>query len=253
MVERDVQVLSATETGDPSGTAWTEAGDIDHRGHDAALRLAEYIEGDVERIADRVRELLDVGWQRVEVATDHGWLLVPGGLPKVDLPAAATAIKKGRCARLKDGANVAVPTVPWYWDPDVRIALAPGISCFEAGKLYEHGGVSLQECVVPRLRVTAGQAVRPTGGPEITRVRWLGLLCRIEFAGVRPGARVDIRGLPADPSTSVAERAKETTGEGRISLIVPDEEHEGEDAYVVVLGAEDELLGQAPVIIGQNQ
>ena len=46
------------------------------------------------------------------------------------------------------------PTVPWFWDPDVRIALAPGATCFEANKEYEHGGVSPQECIVPRLTVT---------------------------------------------------------------------------------------------------
>ena len=80
----------------------------------------------------RIRELLDAGWKRVDVVTDHGWILLPGGMEKVELPAATTEIKKGRCARLKDGAAVDVPTVPWFWDQDVRIALAPGVTCFEA-------------------------------------------------------------------------------------------------------------------------
>ena len=57
-------------------------------------------------------------------------------------------------------ASVDVPTVPWFWDPDVRIALAPGATCFEANKEYEHGGVSPQECIVPRLTVTAGRGRR---------------------------------------------------------------------------------------------
>ena len=82
----------------------------------------------------------------------------PSGLPKNEsLPVAATVSKKGRCARVKDGASVDVPTVPWHWDNDVRIAVAPGISCFEANQTYEHGGVSPQECFVPRLTVTAPQ------------------------------------------------------------------------------------------------
>ncbi len=34
MTEHGVQVLNATETGDPSSSAWTEAGEFDHRGHD---------------------------------------------------------------------------------------------------------------------------------------------------------------------------------------------------------------------------
>ena len=36
-------------------------------------------------IRDRITELLAAGWKRVRVVTDHGWLLLPGGLPKIDL------------------------------------------------------------------------------------------------------------------------------------------------------------------------
>ena len=37
--------------------------------------------------------------------TDHGWLLMPGDLPKVELPEHLTEIRKGRCARLKEGSQ----------------------------------------------------------------------------------------------------------------------------------------------------
>ena len=105
-------------------------------------------------------------------------------MEKVDLPVAVAAKKKGRCARLKEGAVVGGPTVPWFWDQDVRIAVAPGASCFEANKEYEHGGVSPQECIVPRLSVKVGSAQPTAAGPEIVSVKWLGLLCRIALAGV---------------------------------------------------------------------
>ena len=132
MADNGVQVLGPTETGDPSGTAWAEAGEFDHRGHDVGIRLVDYLDEEVDRIVGRIRELLDAGWQRVDVVTDHGWILLPGGMEKVELPPATTEVKKGRCARLKDGAMVETPTVPWFWDQDVRIALAPGVTCFEA-------------------------------------------------------------------------------------------------------------------------
>ena len=118
---------------------------------------------------------------------------------------------------------------------DVRIALAPGVTCFEANKEYEHGGVSPQECIVPRLTVTAGHSAAGDGGPEITKVKWLGLLCRVEFSGVTEKVVVDLRGLPADPKTSIAEEAKETSSAGKVSLFVPDEEHEGERAHLVLV------------------
>ena len=253
MADNHVQVLSSTEVGDPAGTAWTEAGEIDHRGHDVHVRLVDYLDDDVDRIVTRIRELLDAGWSRVEIVTDHGWLLLPGRMEKVELPVSTAEVKKGRCARLKAGATVDVPTVPWFWDADVRIAVAPGLSCFEAGKEYEHGGISPQECIVPRLTVTAGTSHAPAGGPEITKVTWLGLLCRIELTGAGHGIVVDIRGLAADPKTSIAERAKETTTSGKASLNVPDEDHEGQPAHLVLVGPDGQLLADRDLVVGKNR
>ena len=253
MVDNGVQVLGPTETGNPSGTAWAEAGELDHRGHDVGIRLVDHLDEEVDRIVGRIRELLDAGWQRVDVVTDHGWVLLPGGMEKVDLPPATTEVKKGRCARLKGGAVVETPTVPWFWDQDVRIAVAPGVTCFEASKEYEHGGVSPQECIVPRLTVTAGAAPTTTGGPEISKVKWLGLLCRIELTGVGTGVVADLRALPADASTSLAEEAKETSGAGRVSLVVPDEEHQGERAHLVLVAADGQILAQREVVVGKNR
>jgi hypothetical protein len=252
MGDNGVQVLGPTETGDILGTAWAEVGEVDHRGHDMGIRLVEHLDDEVNRIVGRTRELINAGWERVELLTDHGWLLLPGGMEKVELPPATTEVKKGRCARLKDGAVVEAPTVPWFWDADVRIAIAPGATCFEANKEYEHGGVSPQECIVPRLIVKAGE--KTTGrGPEFTKVKWLGLQCRIEYSGVTDKVLVDLRGLPAEPSSSIAEQAKETSGAGKVSLLVPDEDHEGERAYLVLVAANGQILGQREVVVGRNR
>lgn len=253
MGERGGQILGAIETGDPSGWAWTEAGAIDSRGHQFQSALVDDVDRELDDIAKRVKLLLDAGWSRVEVVTDHGWLLLPGSMERVDLPAATVEVKKGRCARLKDGADVSVPTAPWHWDSNVRIALAPGISCFEAGKEYEHGGVSLQECVVPRLVIRPRSEKVRTGGAAITRVKWLGLMCRVEYENVASGVTVDIRALPADATTSVAATVKETAGAGKQSLHVPDEELEGERAFLVLVGADGTILAQREVAIGVNR
>ena len=104
----------------------------------------------------RVESLLAAGWQEVRIVTDHGWLLMPGGLPKADLPKYLTATRWRRCAVVKESATVDVPCFPWFWAEEVRIACPPGIDCFMAGEEYSHGGLSLQECVVPQLSVLAG-------------------------------------------------------------------------------------------------
>ena len=44
MESNGVQVLNAVETGDPSGHAWAEAGQIDHRGHDDGIRMVDYLD-----------------------------------------------------------------------------------------------------------------------------------------------------------------------------------------------------------------
>jgi hypothetical protein len=253
MVDNGVQVLGSSEAGDTSGSAWAEAGEIDHRGHDLGARLVDLLDDEVGRIAGRIRELLDAGWRHVNVVTDHGWVLLPGGLEKVELPPATTSVKKGRCARLKDGAVVEVPTVPWFWDSSVQIALAPGVTCFEANKEYEHGGVSPQECIVPRLLVSVGTATTIAGGPEFTKVKWLGLQCRVEFSGVTDKVIVDLRGLPAEPKSSIAELTKETSTAGKLSLLVPDEEHEGERAYLVIVAPDGQILVQREVTVGRNR
>jgi hypothetical protein len=250
MTANGVQILLPTEAGDTFGTAWTEAGKIDSNGHDDGIRLVDHLDEEVDGIAGRIRELLDAGWKQVDVVTDHGWVLMPGGMEKVELPPATTEFKKGRCARLKDGAVVAGPTVPWFWDPDVRIAIAPGVTCFEANKEYEHGGVSPQECIVPRISVTAGAAAHHR--PEFTKVKWLGLQCRIEFSGATDKDLVDLRVKPAEPTSSIAEKVKETSSGGKVSLVVVDEEHESERVYLVLVGRDGRILAQREVVVGLN-
>jgi hypothetical protein len=253
MGDADVQVLGPQELGDPAGRAWTETGEIDHKGHDLGPRLAHELDDEVQRIARRIRDLLEAGWSKVTVVTDHGWLLLPSGLPKNEgLPIAATVAKKGRCARVKDGADVDVPTVPWHWDKDVRIAVAPGISCFEANQTYEHGGVSPQECVVPRLTVTT-VATTPVSRAEITNIKWRGLTLVVEFNDLPDGAKVDLRRYAGDAGSSIADLARVTGGSGKVILLVEDDDLEGEQAQLVVVAVDGTVLLQRETTVAQNR
>jgi len=249
-----LQVLDAQQTGDPTGRAWTEAGNVDHLGHDRGIGLARELDVEVGVVARRVRELLNAGWKQVTLVTDHGWLLVPTGLPKNEsLPIAATIKKKGRCARLKEGAHTDLPTVPWHWDTNVRVAVAPGISCFEANQVYEHGGISPQECVVPRLRVTASDGAPVSGGlPEITNTKWRGLALTVEYTDLPDGAKVDLRRQAGDPATTIAERAHVTGVAGRVVLMVSDDDFEGQPAHLVIVDAGGAVLVQRETTVGRN-
>ncbi|MFV1991858.1 MAG: BREX-1 system phosphatase PglZ type B, partial [Acidimicrobiales bacterium] len=172
MNEAGIQTLQAGEVGDTSGRAWTEIGSIDSDGHHHQIGLAARVEDDLVEIAQRVSELVDAGWRNVEIVTDHGFLLMPTPMKKAALPAHLVELRKGRCARLGDGDEVEYETVAWRWDLDVRWAIAPGTACFEAGKQYEHGGVSLPECVVPHLRITKDLTVQPV---TLSKPKWRGM------------------------------------------------------------------------------
>ena len=145
--------IASNETGDSTKCAWTECGDIDKEGHVKQLKLAQRINPLLDEIVERVIELEGAGWRQFRIITDHGWLLVPDGLPKVSLDKHLTETRWGRCAQLKEMVRSKELTMGWYWNNDVSIAMAPDISSFIAGRYYEHGGVSLQECLTPVLTI----------------------------------------------------------------------------------------------------
>ncbi|MBA2556815.1 MAG: hypothetical protein H0V12_05620 [Chloroflexi bacterium] len=249
------QVLGAADMGDPTGRGWAELGDIDSLGHDQTSKLPRLIDGEVASLVERVLGLLEHGWQQVAVVTDHGWLYLPGGLPKVDLPLHLTvggANRKARCGRLEVGATTMMQTVPWTWDPSVSIAIPPGSAAFQAGQVYEHGGVSPQECVTPMLVVRAevGQPV-PTSAVSIS-VRWRGLRAVASVVGGPAGAPVDLRRKAGDPSTTVAESAARLDGDGTAKLLVEDEDLIGTTVFAVVLDAAGMVIGHSVIEVGAD-
>ena len=124
-------------------------------------KLAKTVDHEVKDLALRVRGLIGAGWKEVLVVTDHGWLLMPGGLPKIELPKFLVDSRWGRCAAMKNTSSTELPVVGWHWNPSVTIASPHGIGCFKAGKEYDHGGISLQELVAPaNPRETGGRRSR---------------------------------------------------------------------------------------------
>ena len=242
------QYLGADETGDPVGRGWTENGELDKLGHSLQSKLASRVEEQVELLLERIEVLLEAGWREIRVVTDHGWLWLPGGLPKVDLPKYLTASRWARCAAIKGGSKVEVPTVRWHWNVHERVAVAPGIACFGAGNEYAHGGLSLQESLVPVIRVTAGKAAAKTTA-EIAEVSWAGLRCRVRVEAAQPGLSVDLRTKVNDAGSSVSQ-ARVLDAKGTASLLVADDELEGTPAVVVVLDASGHVIAKQPTIIG---
>jgi hypothetical protein len=249
--EHGVQWLDKHQTGDPEGQAWTEAGDLDHYGHEHGIRLARDLDGQLDQVVERVRELSDAGWKQVRIVTDHGWLLLPGALPKSELPKHQAETRWGRCAVLKDTAHGTPLTFGWDWYKDIQVAYAPGVTSFIAGNEYAHGGISLQECLVPVLQLTSTGAEAGAIEVSIQSVKWKGLRCTVVVQGTTAGERVDIRTKAALASSTLVRNAKPLEG-GKASLAVEDDEHMGAAAVVVVVGSNGQVLQKQATTVGEK-
>ena len=231
------------------GGGWTEAGKLDSLGHSLEASLVRQIAPEIDNLLERISALLSAGWSRVHVVTDHGWLLLPGGLPKVELSPHLVATKWSRCAAVKGGSTPSIPTYPWYWNPVLRIASPPGIGAFLANTEYAHGGISLQECVIPDLTVERGEAAVTA---EITEISWRGMRCRVAVKTNTAGMQVDLRQNWKQAASSIAATAKDLGTNGEASLAVSDDKHEGSAAFVVVSDASGRVLDYKPTTVGED-
>ncbi|GDX95760.1 hypothetical protein LBMAG47_14240 [Planctomycetia bacterium] len=249
--ELRVAVLAADETSDAATAekgGWTEVGRIDELGHKLGAELAGSLDEQVERIARRVADLLDAGWTRVRVVTDHGWLLVPGGLTKVEVPKSVVESKWSRAAAVKGSSQVTVPVVGWHWNDADRVATPPGAGAFRASEAYAHGGMSPQECVTPELIV---ERLRPAETTSITNIRWVGMRCRVSVGGGVSPLFVDLRTTDRDPASTVVGGLKPYDAKkDEAAMVVADDSLESKPAVVVVLNADGTVLDRMKTTIG---
>ena len=249
IMENGWQILDHTGNGNPEGNAWCEYGNLDHEGHNQGWKLARQLESLLLDIRDRIVTLLRAGWRQVQVVTDHGWLLMPGGLPKVELAACLTENKWGRCALLKPGAETEEHLYPWFWNPSQQIALADGVSCFKKGQEYTHGGLSLQECLT--LKLTVARRAKPSASTQVafTGVKWVGLRCKVSINATTPSLRLDLRRQAGEAASSCVVKINEVI-DGKASVVVEDADLEGGNATLTILAKDGSIVAQMPTVIG---
>lgn len=252
MQRRGYQILGPEQADWPESQparGWVEAGEIDELGHKLQLRLARQISEELDRLAERITGLLDAGWTGVRVVTDHGWLLLPGGLPKVDLPKHLTASRWARCAVIAGASTPDVTRASWHWNAGQSFAAAPGIACFNKSDCYAHGGISIQECLTPDLFVERGGEAPAKA--TITSVTWRGMRCFLEATAQGSGVKADLR-LERPTGQSVVASIKPVEPDGSVSLVVTDDEYEDSPLVVVLVDDSGTVLTQRPTRIGAD-
>jgi len=249
--ELGITYLTTEDTLFPVGCAWTEYGSLDKYGHEQGVKLAWRLDEELAGLQQRIAELLQSGWAKVKVITDHGWLLLPGGLPKTELPKHLTATRWSRCAIPDAGAQHGYPLTSWFWDRAESVVLAPGVSCFVAGMEYAHGGLTLQEALIPSLTITASKNGR-TKQIALKEIKWAGLRLHVVFEGAE-GYSIDIRGKVADASTTIVVSPVVGVGSAqKNSLLVSDDDALGTMAFLVVLDQKGQPVFKHSVHIGEN-
>jgi hypothetical protein len=135
---------------------------IDKLGHDEEL---EALGSDqvMQRYLTAIEHLRDKGWLRVLVVTDHGFIHWPGSdernvQPPVPGPAYSSRRALAYPAYVKlSGPQGLAPGGKW------RIAFPSGAASFRAygGLGYFHGGASLQEWIIPCIKIEWPQKASP--------------------------------------------------------------------------------------------
>ena len=75
----------------------------------------------------------------------------------------------------------------------------------------------------------------------------------VDFEGLPPGAKVDLRATAGDPNSSIAEMGRVTSGQGKVILLVGDDDLEGQTAQLVVVASDGALLLHRETTVGVNR
>lgn len=235
-----------------SSRGWCETGRIDTRGHELGIELAQQIPGELSRVLELIERLFAAGWKKIQIVTDHGWLLLPGGLEKFTLPGYLVESRWSRCAAIKGESIPNTPTVVWHWNKNEHVAVAPGACSFRANVEYSHGGMSPQECVLPVIGISSKGSEMTSGTPQIVEVKWSGQRCRIQIENPQLGLKADLRLYGSDAGSSKCLTPKQVEPDGEVSLLVGDEGLEGKTLTLVLLTEDNQIIAKTDTVVGQN-
>lgn len=230
-----------------TGKYWQEIGDIDTKGHEEQANMVRRIEELFEQVLEALNDAFERGVTRIKIVTDHGWLLLPGGLPKTQINVGLTETRWGRCALIKEGATSDLLHLPWRWNPSIFIAYAPGISFFKVNEEYAHGGISIHECLVPTMIIENPNTFNIEA--EVKVVKWVNLKCTIQTSDVPDGYFVDIRTKYNDAKTSIVLSKSKTIKSNTVTLMV-DDGAESQAAHIVLMDENERILDKKPTTVG---
>jgi hypothetical protein len=169
-----------------------------------AWRARRYLSDIIGDLAGAVRWVTAQGFDRVVITSDHGHMMLPE-IPAGDVvqsPPGGWLENKRRC-RLGSGLSGAAGTITLKAghvgiQGDVEeVCLPIGFRVFSDGDGYFHGGLSLQEAVVPVVVFRAGRDTKTAAGKPEIDIRYRSDKFTSRVIGLKFHLQGDIFGTPA--------------------------------------------------------
>jgi hypothetical protein len=248
--ENGWEILTDSQFGTGNGRGWMEFGNIDSQGHHLKWELAKQIDPLLTKIKERIFKLLESGWKKVRIVTDHGWLLLPTGLPKRNLPEVFVDTLWARCAIIKQNQTSSEDQYPWHWNPKQMIALSYGITCYQKNEQYVHGGLSLQESLTLEITIEGNYSPDPVN--IFKKIRWVQSRCEIETDPSLYDKIVDIRLYGNDPQSSIVNKLKKINKNGSVFFVIEDDELINREVMIVILDENQKILSQKTTVVGEK-
>jgi hypothetical protein len=126
--------------------------------------------------------------------------------------------------------------------------MAPSISSFVAGRHYEHGGLSLQECITPVLHIKSHKSLLSHPSAVIKSKKWIGLVCKVQVTSDHKAYAV-LRTKSADENSNIC--TMKPIVNGVCTLMVEDEDLEGSSVVLVLLDEVGQLMAKQATIVGE--
>lgn len=186
--------------------------EIDELGESGQSHIARQVMATVlGNLVRAIRKLAAAGIPRFVVAADHGYQFVDekGDEMKTDSPGGQDVELHRRCWAGRGGQNppgtVRVSSAELGYEGSLEFVFPTGLGVFKAGGdlAYHHGGISLQELVVPVVTVRVDTArsqppparkVSVSGVPSVLTTRTLGVKLALDVDGLfETGEPLEIR------------------------------------------------------------
>ena len=167
-------------------------------------RARRYLSDVIGDIAAAVKSLVSAGFTRVLISSDHGHMMLPE-IPAGDVvqsPPGGWLENKRRC-RLGSGLSGGPGTITLKAahvgiQGDVQeVCLPIGFRVFSDGEGYFHGGISLQEAVVPVIVFRAASEKQTVSGKPEVDIRYRSDRFTSRVIGLKFHLQSDIFGTPA--------------------------------------------------------